>query len=446
MAVNGHGRAGRIALSLTARWGALSIIVTTCLVAAGLVVVASGRARPAAAASASPALEPVRMKLVTALVDETLKGLLPFTFNLPAPTGPAADGGVTPAFVPATLLGLRYCGVTDQGGGRFRAVIRLAGIPAAAGGETGALAPLLGEGECRTPLSDLGKRASMGSFKDDSAMVLADLEASWRAWELHLVVTRFVSAGEPRAAVGWGDGRREILAFSTAGVAVPTELGPLVFHVAPTFASDGLELAAVLAESGGAPPSTRPPFGPALVMPLAADAAANALVEVPYGLAHYLVHAYTAKPVPVRVGREIVDVQNASLRGASGSLTVVALGTSRSIPESARVTVTATGDDLRVGTVRAEPQLESCAGQGMVASLACNARNAARNAAAAALGGAATDRYQNQLLRELAGGQELRFAFARRELRLTSELVRIGAAGRVLSVAARLIPGTPSSP
>jgi len=445
MAVNAHGRAVRTALSLAGRWGALAAILAACVVIVGVVVVASGRARPAGAASASPALEPARMKLVTALVDDTLKGLLPFTFNLPAPTGPAADGGVTPAFVPATLLGLRYCGVTEQGAGRFRAVIRLAGIPAA-GGETGALAPLFGEGECRTPLSDLGKRLSDSTFKDDAAMVLADLEAAWRAWELHLVVTRFASAGEPRAAIGWGDGRREILAFSTAGVAVPTELGPLVFHVAPTFASDGLELAAVLAESGGAPPSSRPPLGSALVMPLAADAAANALVEVPYALAHYLVHAYTAKPVPVRVGREIVDVQNASLRGASGSLTVVALGTSRSIPESARVTVTATGDDLRVGTVRAEPQLESCAGQGMVASLACNARNAARNATAAALGGAATDRYQNQLLRELAGGQELRFAFGRRELRMTSDLVRIGAAARALSVAARLTPRTDASP
>ncbi|HEY8925969.1 MAG TPA: hypothetical protein VIU64_16405 [Polyangia bacterium] len=445
MAAKGHGRVIRTALSLSARWGALSAIAAGCLVAAGALVVASGRTRPAGAASASAALEPARMKLVTALVDETLKGILPFTFNLPAPTGPGADGGVTAAFVPATLFGLRYCGVTEQGAGRFRAVIRLAGIPAAAG-DTGALAPILGEGECRTPLSDLGKRLDVSSFKDDAAMVLADLEAAWRAWELHLVVTRFVSAGEPRATVGWGDGRREILAFSTAGVAVPTELGPLVFHVAPTFASDGLEVAAVLAESGSAPPSSRPPLGPALVMPLAADAAANALFEVPYGLAHYLVHTYTAKPVPVRIGREIVDVQNASLRGASGSLTVVALGTSRSIPEAARVTVTSTGDDLRVGTVRAEPQLESCAGQGMVASLACNARNAARNAAAAALGGAATDRYQNQLLRELAGGQELRFTFARRELRMTAELVRIGAAARGLGVAARLVPGTAATP
>ena len=61
----------------------------------GAVVLASGRPGVAAAASAaSPALEPARMKLATALVDDTLKGLLPFTFNLPAPSGPGADGGV----------------------------------------------------------------------------------------------------------------------------------------------------------------------------------------------------------------------------------------------------------------------------------------------------------------------------------------------------------------
>jgi len=437
MGVMAHERAARTAISRAVRWWSLASVLAVTL---GAVIVASGRPRvAAAAASASPASEPARMKLVTALIDDTLKGLLPFTFNLPAPTGPAADGGVAPAFVPATLLGLRYCGVTEQGAGRFRAVIRLAGIPAG-GGEAGAPAPLFGEGECRTPLGDLGKRLGAAALKDDAAMVLADLEAVWRAWELHLVVARFVSAGEPRAEIGWGEGRREILSFSTAGVAVPTDLGPLTFHVAPTFASDGLELAAVLGESGGAPPSSRPPLGPPLVMSLATDAVANALVEVPYGLAHYLVHSYTARPVPVRVGREIIDVQNAALRGSAGSLTVVALGTSRSIPESARVTATASGDDLRVASVRAEPQLESCAGQGMVASLACNARNAARNAAAAALGGAATDRYQNQLLRELAGTQELHFGFARREIRMGSELLRIVAGPRGLGVAARLTP------
>jgi len=441
MGVNAHGRAVPIARWPAVRWLSLGAGVALVI---GVVTAAAGRSRVAAAASStSLAVEPARMKLVTALVDDTLKGLLPFTFNLPASTGPGTDGGVAPAFVPATLLGLRYCGVTEQGAGRFRAVIRLAGTPIT-GAEGGSLAPLFGEGECRTALGDLGKRLGVPAIKDDAAMVVADLEAVWRAWELHLVVARLASAGEPRAAIGWGDGRREILAFSTAGVVIPTDLGPLTFHVAPVFASDGLELAAVLGESGGAPPSGRPSLGSALVMPVAADAAANALVEVPYGLAHYLVHAYTSKPVPVRVGREIVDVQNASLRGTSGTLTLVALGTSRSIPESARVTVTASGDDLRVGTVRAEPQLESCAGQGMVASLACNARNAARNAGAAALGGAATDRYQNQLLRELAGAQELHFGFARREIRMTSELVRIGAGARALSVAARLTPSQPA--
>src|SRR3954468_13701776 len=127
MGVNAHGRAMRIARLPAVRWLSLGAAVALAI---GAVVAAAGRPRVAAAASsASPAVEPARMKLVTALVDDTLKGLLPFTFNLPSSTGPATDGGVAPAFVPATLLGLRYCGVTEQGAGRFRAVIRLAGTP-----------------------------------------------------------------------------------------------------------------------------------------------------------------------------------------------------------------------------------------------------------------------------------------------------------------------------
>src|SRR3954470_10168571 len=123
MGVNAHGRAVRTVLSPAVRWVALGAVLALAM---GAVVAAAGRPRMAAAASSmSAALEPARMKLVTALLDDTLKGLLPFTFNLPASTGPATDGGVAPAFVPATLLGLRYCGVTEQGAGRFRAVIRL---------------------------------------------------------------------------------------------------------------------------------------------------------------------------------------------------------------------------------------------------------------------------------------------------------------------------------
>jgi hypothetical protein len=435
------GHRGRLKASV------LAIAVAVALPGGGL----ERSGQVARAAGAAP-LEPARAKVTTALLDETVRRLLPVTLSLPAPAGPAADGGVAPSAVPATLVELRYCGPTAQGTGKFRAAIRLSGFPAAAADPTAAQTtdsagngapstPLIGDGECKAPLGDLGRRAAASLARADMALVLADLEASWHAWEIRVSVTRFVVAGEPRGVVGWGDARRDVVAFSTAGLVVPTELGPLVFHVSPLFASDGIELAASLGESGSSPPLSAPsPLAPSAGA-FSTDPVANAVVELPFSLANRLLHAFTARPLPVRVGRETFDVQNASVRGGAGTVAVTALASSRTLPESARVTVTASGDDLRVGTVHGDAQLENCAGLGMIASVACSARNAARNAAATALGTSATERYRGQLLRELAGPQELHLGIARRDLKLTGELLRIAATARGLVVGARLIPG-----
>ena len=416
--------------------GGPSCVGLSCVVGAIALLGAGGTTADAAA------LEPARLKIATSLVDEALKEHLPLALSLPAPGGPAADGGVVPTMVPASLVELRYCGPTGQGAGRFRAAIRIAGIPAGAVPTERSGGSLIGDADCRSPLGDLGKRVAADQAKDDAAVVLADFEATWHAWELRLAVARFVVTGGPRsaAAAGWGDAHRDVLAFSTAGIVVPTDLGPLVFHAAPTFAADGLEIAAALGEPGAPPPAARPAPGSATAFPFASVSAANATIELPYALANQLLRTFTARPLPVRVGRETIDVQNASLRGGAAGVTVATLATSRAVPESMRVSVTTAGDDLRVGAVRADPQTESCAGLGMMAALACNARNAARTAAAAALGAAATDRYQNQLVRELAGSQDVHLGVARRELRLTGELIRIAPTARGLLIDARLTP------
>ena len=422
------------------------VLVVVAAVAPGGMVGPSGHPVRAAAAAV---LEPARAKVTTALLDETVRRLLPVTLNLPAPTGPPADGGVAPSAVPATLVELRYCGPTPQGAGKFRAAIRLSGFPAVVdptsasavvAGSQASSTPFIGEGECKAPLGDLGRRAGAGLTRADAALVFADLEASWHPWELRVSVARFVVAGEPRGLVGWGDARHDVVAFSTAGLVIPTDLGPLVFHVSPLFASDGVELTASLGESGLSPPLSAPAPGGG-PFSTSTDPVANALIELPFSLANRLLHAFTAHPLPVRVGREIVDVQNASIRGSPGNVAVTALASPRSLPESARVTVTASGDDLRIGTVGGEAQLESCVGLGMVASVACSARNATRNATATALGTSATERYRGQLLRELAGPEELHFGIARRDLKMTGELVRIAATTRGFMVGARLTPG-----
>jgi hypothetical protein len=312
-----------------------------------------------------------------------------------------------------------------------------------AAGRDARSSPFIGDGECKAPLGDLGRRAGAGLTRADTALVLADLEASWHPWEVRVSVARFVVAGEPRGVAGWGDARRDVVAFSTAGLVVPTDLGPLVFHVSPLFASDGIELAASFGESGSSPPMSAPTpvASSAGGGSTSSDPVANAIIELPFPLANRLLHGFTARPLPVRVGRETFDVQNASLRGSPGNVALTALASPRGLPESARVTVTASGDDLRIGTVRGDAQLESCAGLGMIASVACSARNGARNAAATALGTSATERYRGQLLRELAGPEELHLGIARRDLKMTGELLRITATARGLVVGARLTPG-----
>src|SRR4051794_620102 len=104
------GRRGAL-LAYGARPTAAALVVAAAVALPGGVV---GGSDPLARAAGPAALEPARAKVMTALLDETVRRLLPVTLSLPAPTGPAADGGVAPSAVPATLVELRYCGPTPQ--------------------------------------------------------------------------------------------------------------------------------------------------------------------------------------------------------------------------------------------------------------------------------------------------------------------------------------------
>ena len=122
--------------------GALSLL-TACLSAPTSVVLA---AAPAAVA------EPLRVRVSTALIDEVVAGLLPLDVVLPAQPGTAPDAGSDGTSQAALITELRYCGATDKGTGRFRAVLRW--------GAMGAGQPLLSGGDgCRQSLGDLAKRA-----------------------------------------------------------------------------------------------------------------------------------------------------------------------------------------------------------------------------------------------------------------------------------------------
>ena len=71
--------------------------------------------------------------------------------------------------------------------------------------------------------------------------------------------------------------------------------------------------------------------------------------------------------------------------GRRRTLSVRGRATSRAVAETALVQIESSGDDLRLGEVRADPELENCAAQSGGAAMGCNVRNAARGPAAAAL-------------------------------------------------------------
>lgn len=397
--------------------------------------VLAGVASLLGAASVAAAPPPMaRVRVTAALIDDVVRGALPLEIFLPAspPAGTAVGDAQTP--VPATITELRYCGVSGEGAGRFRAVIRWGEGGPAVGGTPPWLA---GEAGCRHGLGELAKRAEVLAL-DLGKYALADVEAAWRPWELRLTLVHSALVGPSRAAEALPEGRHEMLTISTAGLRVATDAGPLTFHVVPSFAATAVEAHVLLGDAGSdAPPAGRPPLAPPGLAGPAAPA--NVAAELPYGFVNRLLQILTgAQPLSIPLEGDVVDLQSLALVGGTSGVTVSGLATPRALRESARVTAQASGGDLRVVAVRADAQLESCAGQGMLANMACNARNAARTAAATALASGASARYQGQLVRELAGAQSMRFELGGRRFRLDGELLRLAAGAAGLSLSARM--------
>ncbi|MES1207667.1 MAG: hypothetical protein ABUS79_17150 [Pseudomonadota bacterium] len=426
-----HPRGDRAKL-LFARW---SWAVTA------VVVIAAG---PAVAAVPG---EPARLRAAASLIDDVVRGLLPLDVVLPGPIV-APDAGVGQSAVAASITELRYCGATDKGAGRFRAVLRWG---ATAGAGSSSPTTLGGDDGCRQGLGELAKQLP-GAAGPDDGVVVAEIEAVWRPWDLRLAVVRAAGPaapkpGQPRPLAPW-ESRRDLLLFSTAGLRVITDTGePLTLHVAPSFTADAVDLAAVWGETGSAPPATRPAAagggGPTL------SPNANVAGDLPLAFANQILRQLTSpQPLAVPIDRDVIDVQGVALAGVgggggvgTGGLTVTGSATPRSLRETARVTVQVGGGETRVLSIRADAQMESCSGLGVLAALACNTRNAGRNAAAGAFGAAMTQRYQGQAVRDLAGPQVFRFDVGGRRLELRGELSRMAAGARGLAATARLTTG-----
>lgn len=419
------------------------VAVPLVAIAVAMLVTAAG---PGSLYAAS--VEPARVRMAGRLIDDVVRGLLPLDLVLPGATQKSADGGVTESAVGAALTDLRYCGVTDRGAGRFRAVIRMAGP--SGGGTVPSPSVLTGDEGCRKSLNDLANPATATATADSPGtqdVVVADVEAIWRPWELRLTIIRTSSPSPPKPGpprpLGGLDGHRDLFTISTSGFRIVTDAGQaIVFHVAPAFAVDAIELGVILGEGGAVPRASRSAMsGPALV--LSGDATVAA--DLPYAFANQILRQLTqAEPFPIQVDRDVVDLQNASVSGSSGGMTLTGTATPRSVRESVRLTVQAGGADLRVAAVRSDAQLEDCGGLGVLAAIGCNARNAGRNVAAGAFASAMTQKYQGQLVRALAGTQGLRFELENRRLELRGDLLHLASSPRGLWAVARFTPGDQS--
>jgi hypothetical protein len=149
---------------------------------------------------------------------------------------------------------------------------------------------------------------------------------------------------------------------------------------------------------GCAPPAPRAPA----IVPASPPADADGVVGANLRLANRVVGLFSEDgPLVLDMDRQSVEIRNIQIAGGEGTLSVRGRATSRAVAETALVQIDSSGADLRLGEMRAEPELENCAAQAGGASMRCNIRNAARGPAAAALAAAMTSRYRGKLLRTL---------------------------------------------
>jgi len=387
---------------------------------------------PAWASAAGAEHESVRVRISSALLDEEMHALLPATLALPRALAELGEEGARTM----TLAELKYCGATEKGAGRLRAVIR----PAA----TKAQSFLTASDSCLVGLADLAKRgATIGDGGE--GLVLADLEATWKSWELKLAVVHALVLGKAMrmGAPTSFDKRVDILTIATSDFRIDRAAGaPIVLHAAPFFAATAIDLAVAMTE-GPPPKATTLERAAASGRSEMLSGRANLAAEVPLQVANQVLRRLTwTQPLTIPVDREEVEIRQVSLSGSgageSARLTASGTATPRTIRETMPWALALVGEPLVVSTAHFSGQLEDCSGLGTMAALSCNVRNGARGAAAEAFGSTLTQRYQGQPAHELASPFGFRFEVAGQRIELRGDLLRLGFGPRGLSAAGRM--------
>jgi hypothetical protein len=282
----------------------------------------------------------------------------------------------------------------------------------------------------------LAKRAEP---KIAEGVAIADLEATWKSWELKVVLLRSIVLGSPRSGrIPELEASRVLWTVTTSDLRIASIGGePILVHGAPWFAPATIEIAVFLGERASATPV---PAGRKGVTALAGEA--NLAADVPLSFVNQALRQLTApQPLAIPVDSDTVDLDKLSATQEGTGLTIRGDASPRSMRETVHVTVFVDGEDLRVSSVRAEGQGDDCAGLGAVARMACNLRGSARGVVAEALGAALTQRFQGQLVRELAGQQAFRFAVGGQTLEVRGDWLHLGFGTGSLSGLARVGTG-----
>jgi hypothetical protein len=390
-----------------------------------IAILAAGLAGTAGVARAAEG-EVANVRVAAALLDETVQSLLPATVALPRALG---DDAKKTFF----LNELRYCGLGDKGSGRFRAVGRLGA------GEDRKTPLLAGAEACHQELAEVADQASPALAE---GALLADLEASWKGWQLSLAVVRGLVAikeGHTRAMSGPGK-PVEVITVRTAELRIDTGPGaPILLHAKPVFLSDAVEVAIVLADKA---PAKAPAAGHGAGEGLLSGQI-NIAAEIPAAFANQVLRRLTAsQPLVIPVNREEIELADVTLTGQStgekAQLTLAGKATPRSLRETVRWNLLTSGEPLQVASLRATAQLEDCAALGTMAAIACNVRNGARGAAAEGFAQAFNQRYQTALVHELGSPLDLRFTVAGQRILLRGDLVRTSYSPRGLLIVGQL--------
>ena len=370
--------------------------------------------------------DPARVRVSAALLDEMVQGLLPSMIRLPPPVGePAADNRPTLA----SLTEIKYCGAGEKGAGRLRAVLRLDGTA------SGPSVLTLGKFGCQGGLADVAKRFAEGT---EDAIAVADIEATWKPWEVRLVVVRAegtTKVAKARLAAVL-EKRREFLVVPTGDTRIQTESGPLALYAVPSFLPGAVEIAVVLGATGA-------PSSPVKLASngrgLALTGEANIAAEVPLSFANQLLRRLTwNQALTIPVNRDEVELRKVSISGEGADegarVTLAGNATPASLGETMRWTVATGGDPMRISSVQLVAKMEDCSGLATLAAVGCTVRNGARGAAAEAFASSLTQRYQGLPIHELSSPQTLRFNVAGEPFALSGDLLRMTFGPRGISV------------